>query len=120
MPPVTALLSFILTVMRGYDTQSVIFGLATHTRAVVTGWWQASFRHLTADWAPFCGDISSSQLLGQQPARCRGSSSFDRLSSAENTVCAPKEPLPMWGAWRLRTKIALLSAPEMRLATLAM
>jgi len=79
MPPVTALLSFILTVMRGYDTQSVIFGLATHTRAVVTGWWQASFRHLTADWAPFCGDISSSQLLGQQPARCRGSSSFDRL-----------------------------------------
>ena len=74
----TALLSFILTVMRGPLAQSVSCGRATHTRAVVTGWWQGSFRRLTVDWAPFCWGSSSSQLLGQQPARCRGSSSFDR------------------------------------------
>jgi len=67
----TAPLSFVLTVIRGPHAQSVICGCATHTRAVVTGWWQGSFRRLTAVRAPFCWDSSSSsEMLGQQPARC--------------------------------------------------
>jgi len=41
-------LSCALTVIRGPNAQSAICGRATHTRAVVTGWWQDSFGRLIA------------------------------------------------------------------------
>jgi len=46
-------------VMRGPDAQSAISGRATHTRAVIAGWWQVSFRPLRAD-------CQGSLQLGQQ------------------------------------------------------
>jgi len=49
------------------------------------------------------------EIIELRPALDRGTSA---LSSAEFTVCSRNAPLPMWGARRLRTEIALLSAPQ--------
>ena len=73
----TAPLSFVLTDMRGPHARRVICGRATYARAVVTGWWKGSSRHLRA-YCQGCWDSSSSQLVCQQPARCRRSSGVGR------------------------------------------
>jgi len=59
-------LSFVLTVIRGPDAQSAICGRATHTRAVVTGWWQDFFGRLI-------DDCQGSLRLGQQQFIAAGS-----------------------------------------------
>jgi len=59
-------LSFVPTVIRGPDAPSAICGRATHTRAVVTGWWQDSFGRLIAN-------CQGSVRLGQQQFIAAGS-----------------------------------------------
>jgi len=61
-----ASLSFVVTVIRGPDAQSAIYGRVTHTRAVVTGWWQNFFGCLIAD-------CQGSLRLGQQQFIAAGS-----------------------------------------------